>query len=390
MRVLLATTRGAGHLGPLIPLARACLRAGHEVLVAGPGAARPLAERAGLPFEAVGEPPPETVAAAWAPVWGPPEAAPGAVHVVQELFVALSAGAALPGMLALVERRRPDVVVRETLEFSSSLAAERAGVPQVRFGIHLSSTTDGNMFLPIVAPALDALRPAAGLPPDPTAAVLAGSPLLTMAPAALDDPAAPPHAVAPRRFRETEAPRDVPLPAGLEDDGRPLVYLSFGSEAGASALYPGIYREAVAALAELPARVLVTIGGAADPAALGAPPPSVAVVPWFPMAAAMARSAAVVGHGGSGTTLTAVAAGVPQAFAPLFVDGPANARLVAGLGAGIALERPLDLAGDLGGAVRELLHDPRHRRGAEALAARMRELPPIDEAVGDLEAVAAG
>ena len=110
----------------------------------------------------------------------------------------------------------------------------------------------------------------------------------------------------------------------------------------------------------------------------------------FPMAAAMAHSAAVVGHGGSGTTLTAVAAGVPQAFAPLFVDGPANARLVAGLGAGIALERPLDLAGDLGGAVRELLHDPRHRRGAEALAARMRELPPIDEAVGELEAVAAG
>ena len=35
MRIVFATTRGAGHLGPLIPIARACMRAGHDVLVAG-------------------------------------------------------------------------------------------------------------------------------------------------------------------------------------------------------------------------------------------------------------------------------------------------------------------------------------------------------------------
>jgi UDP:flavonoid glycosyltransferase YjiC (YdhE family) len=38
MRVLFATTAGAGHFGPLIPFARAALSVGHEVAVAAPGA----------------------------------------------------------------------------------------------------------------------------------------------------------------------------------------------------------------------------------------------------------------------------------------------------------------------------------------------------------------
>ena len=52
----------------------------------------------------------------------------------------------------------------------------------------------------------------------------------------------------------------------------------------------------------------------------------------------MPRAAAVVGHGGSGSTLTALAAGVPLALVPLFVDGPENARRVAGAGAAIVVD----------------------------------------------------
>ena len=58
MRALFATTGGIGHLGPLVPLARACLDAGHEVVVAAPevlrrpgdqGRARSRAVRRTLP-----------------------------------------------------------------------------------------------------------------------------------------------------------------------------------------------------------------------------------------------------------------------------------------------------------------------------------------------------
>ena len=92
-------------------------------------------------------------AAAWAPVFTPQS--PGLVHVLQELFIGLDARAALPGMLAAVEHFAPDLIVRETCEFASTVAAERFGVPPVQVGIHLDTTIDtGEQLLAIAAPAL--------------------------------------------------------------------------------------------------------------------------------------------------------------------------------------------------------------------------------------------
>jgi UDP:flavonoid glycosyltransferase YjiC (YdhE family) len=365
MRVLFASTRGAGHLSPLMPLARACVRAGHEVLVACP----PSAPRNGLPWRAVAEPTPDELAAVWNPT-----AAQGAAHVIQNVFVGTYARTALPDMLESVAEWRPDVVVRETMEFSSALAAERLGVPQVRFGIHLASQTDSDdgFLAGLAAEALDELRPEAGLASDPNAEAIRKSPLFTLAPRSFAD-----RADGVRRFRDTAAPEPLPL------DG-PLVYVSFGSETPSSDLYPGLYRTAIDALAELPVRVLVTTGR--DPAELGPVPPWVRVERWVPQAAVMPHAVAMVGHAGSGSTLMALAAGVPQVLVPLFVDGPSNARRVAELGAGIVL----DDAVAVGAAVRELLEMPRYTWAAGLLAAEIRALPPIDDAVTELQRSATG
>jgi UDP:flavonoid glycosyltransferase YjiC (YdhE family) len=347
MRVLFASTRGAGHVGPLVPLARACLRAGHDVLLAAPASA----PRHDLPCRPVAEPAAEDVAAVWKPVW-PPSPVPAA-RVVGDLFVRLYARTALPDMLETVFEWQPDVVVRETMEFSSALAAERLEVPQVRFGVHLDAENDARVH---------ELAPL----PDPVVAEMERSPLLTMAPRSFGGPPGV------RRFRDTEpAPRSP----------RPLVYVSFGSEAPRSELFPGLYRAALEALADLPVQVLVTTGR--DPAELGPVPPSVWVERWVPQRAVMPHAAAMVGHGGSGSTLTALAAGVPQVLVPLFVDGPANARRVAELGAGIALEGGPEAA--IGRAVREVLEMPRYSWGAGLVAAEIAGLPPIDGAVALLE-----
>jgi len=98
----------------------------------------------------------------------------------------------------------------------------------------------------------------------------------------------------------------------------------------------------------------------------------------------MAQASAMVSHGGSGSTLMALAAGVPQAFVPLFVDGPANARRVAELGAGIALDPGSD---ELAAAVGELLTDPGYRAAAAAVAAEIRALPTVGDAVAVLESL---
>ena len=40
--MLLSTTAGAGHFGPMTAIARACVEAGHEVRVAAPDKAAPF------------------------------------------------------------------------------------------------------------------------------------------------------------------------------------------------------------------------------------------------------------------------------------------------------------------------------------------------------------
>jgi UDP:flavonoid glycosyltransferase YjiC (YdhE family) len=381
MRILFATTRGAGHVGPLVPVAHACASAGHGVLVAGPAAAAPAVLRAGLPFAALGEPPAAESAAAWAPVWSR-STSPGAEHVIRELFIGLSARAALPDMLHLVATVRPDVIVRETCEFASVIAAERYGVPQLQVGVHLDTAIDASeLFMAVAAPALDDLRRAAGVAADPACESLRGVPLISRSPASLADPAAE----EPARLTRFRVPADPP-PSG-DTAGVPLVYVSFGSEAATSPEhFPDLYRSTALALAELPVRVLMTIGDRRDPAALGALPDSVRIERWVPQADVMGRAAAMVGHGGSGSTLAALAAGVPLALVPLFVDGPRNAARVAAAGAGIAVG---DGAAGLSAAVAALLDGRRHRRAAQAIAAEIAALPLVDDVVDDLLAAVA-
>ena len=131
-------------------------------------------------------------------------------------------------------------------------------------------------------------------------------------------------------------------------------------------------------------RVLLTVGTEVDPADLGAVPANVHVEPWVPQGAVMAHASAMVGHGGSGSTLAAMAAGMPLAVVPLFADQPENADRVAD-----ARRRPAPRRRHRprrrGHA---LLEDPSYRANARAVAAEIAALPPVDAAVGLFEHIA--
>jgi MGT family glycosyltransferase len=164
-------------------------------------------------------------------------------------------------------------------------------------------------------------------------------------------------------------------------------------------VFPHLYRAALDALADLPARILVTIGNEGEPQELGPVPANVRVERWVPQADVAARAAVMVVHGGYGTTLGALTAGVPLVVVPLFADQPYNARRVVDLGAGIQLaefgsaarlpvEAPPALA-RLGDAVRRVLGEPGYRRAARRVAASAAALPPVDASTGVLLAAAA-
>ena len=258
-------------------------------------------------------------------------------------------------MLAAVEDWRPDLIVRETCEFASCVAAERFGVPLAQVGIHLD--------------ALHRRRPASCSRSPPPRCGRSASRTSTPSGVSRSSRAAR-SATRPSACTASAPPNGIP-----PSHPRDLVYVSFGSEAPESHWFPGLYRDAIEALADFP--VLLTIGDRRDPAELGPLPRRVRVERWVAQDEVMPRAAAVVGHGGSGSTLTALAAGVPLALVPLFVDGPENARRVAGAGAAIVVDDATALAT----AVRELLDDSSYVEAARRIADEIRALPRVDEAV---------
>ena len=100
----------------------------------------------------------------------------------------------------------------------------------------------------------------------------------------------------------------------------------------------------------------------------------------MPQRRVMPHASAMVCHGGFGTVRMALASGVPMVVLPLFADQPHNARRIAELGAGIALERGPGGIDELAGAVEVLLDDSSYRTAAARIASEVRALPPVDAA----------
>jgi MGT family glycosyltransferase len=163
--------------------------------------------------------------------------------------------------------------------------------------------------------------------------------------------------------------------------------VTFGSVAGSLPPFAGVFREALDALADLDVAVLMTVGrGAVDPASLDPVPSNAHVADWLPQDAVLAHASAVIGHGGFGTTMGALAAGVPQVVVPLFsFDQVVNGEHVAAVGAGVTTGQEPGGATRAAAELPRVLDDPSYGDAARRVADAMRALPPPSEAVRVLE-----
>jgi UDP:flavonoid glycosyltransferase YjiC (YdhE family) len=139
----------------------------------------------------------------------------------------------------------------------------------------------------------------------------------------------------------------------LAEPGKPWVLLSLGTtlEDQATTL-PGILE----AVAKLPIRVLLTLGGVLQPSAIDSPP-NVTVCGYIPHDSLMPHMAAVVSHGGLGTITAALAAGVPLVCIPQSRDQPDNAKRVVASGVGRAVDKDAPPA-EIAAAIESVLTDP--------------------------------
>jgi UDP:flavonoid glycosyltransferase YjiC (YdhE family) len=100
------------------------------------------------------------------------------------------------------------------------------------------------------------------------------------------------------------------------------------------------------------------------------------------------HAAAVVNHGGHGTVIKTLAAGVPQVCLPLGRDQLDNAARVEWHGAGLRL-KPDAEATAIASAVRRVIDEPSFAAGARRLADGIAEDMREDRAVAELEELAA-
>jgi UDP:flavonoid glycosyltransferase YjiC (YdhE family) len=152
-------------------------------------------------------------------------------------------------------------------------------------------------------------------------------------------------------------------PAG--DDPLVLVTMSSGFQDQLGSL-----RRIVEAMGTLPVRALVTTGPALDPASLD-PPGNVTVLAAAPHRQVLGHAALVVTHGGHGTVMKALAAGVPMVVLHHGRDQADNAARVTARGAGVAVKRTAKPA-TIARAARRVLNDPTYRAAAHRLGRAVR------------------
>jgi UDP:flavonoid glycosyltransferase YjiC (YdhE family) len=379
MRVLFSSTPGYGHVFPMLPLARAFAAAGHEVLWAtsaescslldGTGiAAAPaglsgagLREGRGAVLAAAGQVPPSE----------------RAEFVFPRMFGETFTPAMVDDLLPLTEQWRPDLMIHENGELGSSVVGAVLGVPSITHAF------GGAIPAEILAAAGERVAPvwAAHGQELPEYAGCFTSLYLDICPPSVQ-PVPTDHIpeVQPLRPVADVGPAPDGVPDYLDDDGRPLVYLTLGTVAtGQSVLRP-----AVEALSALPVRLLVAVGPSGDPAALDGQPGHVRVERWVHQPQVLDHATVVVSHAGSGTFLGALARGLPQLCLPQGADQFRNAAAGARTGAVLVLD-PSDASPEaVAGAVDRLLSEARFRRDAAAVADEIARLPSPSEVADEL------
>lgn len=393
MRVLVTTQPGLGHFHPLVPLARALAAAGHEVAFVSSRSFRVEVERAGFACHAAGLDWLESGAEETFPELRALPVQRRPTWFLTDLFADAAALAMAPDLLRLCRDWGPDLLLREWFEFSAAAVAERLGLPHAVAGLEFF--LPGAVTQRLLGVQLAQLRAALGLRPADAGAMLFRYLYLSLLPPAYQFPevSGPPTQRALRPVAFDPGTRDDP--AWLAPLGeRPLVYATLGTVFNRA---PEVFRAVAEGLADEPVDVVLATGPGLDPAALGALPANVQAHAHVPQARVVARAGVVVTHGGLGTTLGALARGVPLVVVPLSAHHPAHATRCAALGVGRVLRPPGAFAATLPGEarafsaaalrdeVRLLLSDPGYGARARALAEHIASLPPPEQAVPLLE-----
>lgn len=372
MRILFTSFPAYGHLHPVVPLALAAMRAGHEVRVASGPNIVGWAARCGLDAHAIGLSEDDLADVADRDFAGPDRTA----HMFTDVWI----DSAMPDLLELTGSWRPEVVVHEEEEYAAVLLAAVLGVPCVTHSWAAPARPQAGqrLALDLLGPIWDRHLP--GASPQRVGVVYLDACPPPFQTADLDEIARTARVVGvqPGLF---DGPPTEP-PQFLVDLPRPAVYVTLGTVAVFST--PELLQRIATALAPVVASVVLTTGpNSLD--AVGTLPDNVYAVPYLQQSLVLPSVDLMVSHGGAGGTVGALVHGLPHLVIPgLGTSQQTIAKAVHRLGSGLQLPEEQRTADDIAAAATQLLGEPRFATSAREVRRSLEELPGPDELVGML------
>lgn len=414
---LIATWEGGGSVAPALTVARKLLARGHRVRVMSDLCNGPAAEALGCAFTPWTRAPSRADRNRESEVLRDWEhEGPDGLRQTMDVVWTGPALAYAEDLLEALEREPVDLVVTSEMLFGVAAACEAVGqrfaclaanisirpipgIPPLGPGLPPARTEADRALQAELAescvalfdhglPALNAARAAMGLGPlahtfdqldAAEAMLLATAQAFDFAPAAL-----PPKVryVGPQLDAPAwSGPWTSPFPA---EDRRPLVLASFSTTFQNHA---GVLQRVIDAAADLPVRLLVTLGGSIEAEEL-VPAANTRLLASAPHDAVMADAALVVTHGGHGTVTRALSHRLPLLAIPHGRDQNDNAVRVTERGAGLWLLADADVQA-IRAALQRLLDDPQFAAAAGRLGAAVAQEAAQPTVVDALEALAA-
>ena len=324
MRVLFVSALGTGHVLPAIPLAWALRAAGHDVLLAAAGDAL-VAERAGIAVEDVLPGQNMSGVFEWIRA-NQPELVErlGNEEGTRDLREAVPVFARVAdrmadGIVDTAVRYVPDVIVYTQLQGAGPLAAAKIGIPAVQQGFGFARTAGVNE---LMREHLDEAYQRHGVTAEASLHKI---------------DVAPPSMISgePEGFSARYIPYNggVVLPDLLrQPSSRPRVAVTLGTVSPTMNGFDTV-RRIIDVATGMDAEFVLAVGSTD----LGDLPDNVIALPWVPLNSLLRTCSAVIHHGGAGTTLTAMDAGLPQLVLPDGADRFANADAVHERGMGVSI-----------------------------------------------------
>jgi UDP:flavonoid glycosyltransferase YjiC (YdhE family) len=383
VRFLFTFAGGNGHFLPTLPMARSVLRRGHEVVYACQEAMVGTVEATGFTAFASGGP----------TLLDPSTRRPLVAldrdaerRAIQGGFAGRTARTRTLRLLEVATGWRPDVIVRDEVDFGAAVAAESLGIAHAAVVVLVA----GGMLRPdLIAEPLSALRADYGLGPDPDLEMLHRYLTLVPVPRSFRDPDDPlpatAHHLRPAVLDTTAEGADTGIPLHRSEVGepRPTLYFTLGTifhqESG------DLFTRVLGGLHDLPFQVVVTVGREIDPAELGPQPAHVRVERFLEPARLLSRCDLVVSHAGSGTVIGCLAFGVPSVLLPMGADQPLNADRCIDLGVAQVLDASSSPPDAIGRAVMTVWTDPSYRAAAARIRDEIVALPGSEHAACLLE-----